>query len=117
MGLLIHSLTKDEDLRQDLWVVYLSQSACEHSLFRTLPMLQMSKEIQTRCVYFLDRFDSFKEVQLLPLSEIQKKILFLSMLEFTAIQIAQYNQLDIAVIYHELDVLSKWFTNQDVTVS
>lgn len=80
-------------------------------------MLQMSKEIQTRCVYFLDRFDSFKEVQLLPLSEIQKKILFLSMLEFTAIQIAQYNQLDIAVIYHELDVLSKWFTNQDVTVS
>jgi len=105
---LISTLTKNEDLRQDLWVAYLSGEI--HSTFYSkLQQLSISQDIEKRASQSLhDILDlNIPQDVLDQLSDLQCSILFMTILGYNLEQVGRYNEVEQAIIDQEMVGLIK----------
>jgi len=106
--MLISALTKNEDLRQDLWVAYLSGEI--HSTFYSkLQQLSISQDIEKRASQSLhDILDlNIPQDVLDQLSDLQCSILFMTILGYNLEQVGRYNEVEQAIIDQEMVGLIK----------
>lgn len=105
---LISALTKNEDLRQDLWVAYLSGEI--HSTFSSkLQQLSISQDIEKRASQSLhDILDlNIPQDVLDQLSDLQRSIMFMIMLGYSLEQVGRYNGIKQVIIDQEMVSLVK----------
>lgn len=106
--LLISVLTKDEDLRQDLWVAYLS-GEIDSTFTNKLQQLSISKDIEKRASNsFQDIIDlNIPQDVLDQLSDLQCSILFMTILGYSLEQVGRYNDVKQVIIDEEMVNLTK----------
>jgi len=106
--LLISALTKNEDLRQDLWVAYLSNTV-DFSLINELHRATVCKEIQQKTSDNLQEILNLNIPQQMldELSDIQISILLMTILGYTQEQVSRYNRVKQAIVDQEMVGLSK----------
>jgi hypothetical protein len=105
---LISVLTKNEDLRQDLWVSYLS-GEIDSTFSSKLQQLSISKDIEQKASNSLqDILDlNISQDVLGQLSDLQCSILFMTILGYNLEQVGRYNQVEQVVIDEEMVSLTK----------
>ena len=113
--LLISALTQNEDLRQDLWVAYLS-GEINSTFSNKLLQLTVSQEIDQKAS------DNFQDIinldipqdTLDQLSDLQCSILFMTVLGYSLEQVGRYNDVEQVIIDEEMVNLTKhlvWVQN------
>jgi len=105
---LISALTKNEDLRQDLWVSYLS-GEIDSTFSSKLQQLSISKDIEQRASSsFQDILDlNISQDVLDQLSDLQCSILFMTILGYSLEQVGRYNEVEQVIIDEEMVNLTK----------
>lgn len=105
---LISALTKNEDLRQDLWVAYLS-GEINSTFSDKLYQLSLSYDIQKQSTEKLQQIIDLDIPQsnLDQLSDLQKSILLLTILGYSPEQIGKYNSIKQVIIEEEMVDLTK----------
>jgi hypothetical protein len=91
---LINSLTDDEDLRQELWLHFLS-GAADHSLVNQLEVLhihdKITNDFQSRLeVFTLFPLSDIAEAALQLLDVAERQVVFLLVLGLSVMEIAEY---------------------------
>jgi hypothetical protein len=91
---LINSLTEDEDLRQELWIHYLSDRACS-SLDDHLELLQIYQKVNCDNQHRLDTFissplSSKYESAVAVLEPVERHVVYLLVLGLSPDEIAKY---------------------------
>ncbi len=105
---LISVTTKDKDLRQDLWVAYLS-GEIDSTFSKKLQQLSILKDIEKRIPNnFQDIIDlNIPQDILDQLSDIQCSILFMTILGYSLEQVGRYNGVRQVIVDKEKESLSK----------
>jgi hypothetical protein len=105
---LIMVLTKNEDLRQDLWVAYLS-GEIDSTFSDKLKSLSLSYDIQdssSELTYFILNL-GIEQEELDQLSDLQRSILFLTLLGYSLEQVGEYNGVKQVIINKAMVDLNK----------
>ena len=100
---LIDQLTDDEDLRQDLWVHFLSGSNTSTFIYQ-LEVLQIHNAIinhlQDQLVVFTTQpMTAQFEIALHSMSAVEQQILYLLLLGLVPVEIAKYKNISVVKIY------------------
>lgn len=111
---LISALTKNEDLRQDLWVAYLSKDI-PSTFTNKLKQLSQQQELNKHCSDNISKILELNipEEALNELSDLQRSILLMVVLGYSLEQISEYNGVKQVTINREMVSLSKhpvWVT-------
>lgn len=102
---MINSLASDEDQRQELWVVYLSDPATFSSRAeQVLVSIALEDEIAARSVAYIRHQPSNKLLKVMEhLSEIEVSVVCLVMLGLSNYQISQYKMIGMRPLAQLLD--------------